>query len=341
MITFLIALRCAIKNPDAFAKTLGVFYCAAKSDKKPRAFAKTLGVVIAWMKHAMERIIDGVLYEFKPADFVRLRVVETETGHVEFKAHRPRVMHEVCAVRTFAEMTPHLIHDDDRVYDDSEDRRARDIARAAQRAKQNVRHACKAINADTLLTLTYRENQTSLDACKRHLKEFARRMYRVFPDFVGVAGFEKQKRGAWHVHIATVNVPKTLQNRSGCRSKSFDLIRSVWRGVVGLDNGNIDIRKRKRHQQRSPARIASYLSKYITKAFEEGEKFTNRWTKFGVIPKPKKIDLGNWPSMREAIETAYSLIHETQVVVTAFLSKTESFFLAAERKPPPQPWQPA
>ena len=37
--------------------------------------------------------------------------------------------------------------------------------------------------------------------------------------------------------------------------------------------GNVDVARRKSTAKRSPARIASYISKYITKAFEEGAKF--------------------------------------------------------------------
>jgi hypothetical protein len=207
---------------------------------------------------------------------------------------------------------------------------ARSLENSARRAKTNVRHACKAINADTLLTLTYRANQGDLLLTKSHLKEFARRMYRVHPTFVAVAGFERQKRGAWHVHLATVSLPNALQ-RNGVRIRSYDLIRSIWRSVVGSLDGNIDVAKRKRNSQRSPARIASYLSKYITKAFQEGEKHSNRWTKFGDVPKASKFVLGNFSSMREAIENAYALIGSTHAVVTTFFSQLfDSFFIAAE-----------
>jgi hypothetical protein len=295
--------------------------------KKTRTVAKLSGLVIDLWNKSMEKIIGQTLFESKPASFIRVRAVETTTGHVEFSAFRPKIWYEVCdlvGVVERSEMTP------DRQAEIDAELAARSLENSARRAKTNVRHACKSINADTLLTLTYKENQTDLALTKRHLKEFARRMYRVHPTFVGVAGFERQKRGAWHVHLATVSLPNALQ-RAGMRIRSYDLIRSIWRSVVGSLGGNIDVSKRKRNSQRSPARIASYLSKYITKAFEDGDKHSNRWTKFGDVPKVKRFVLGTFSTMREAIENAYSLITQTQSVVTTFFSQLhDSFFIAAE-----------
>jgi hypothetical protein len=299
--------------------------------KKTRTVAKLSGLVIDLWNKSMERIIDGYLFESNKADFIRLRATETVTGHTEFSAFRPQAWSEVDGIP----LTPKQIiawesaQFNDRMRREDE-RKARSLENSARRAKTNVRHACKSINADTLLTLTYKENQSDLALTKRHLKEFARRMYRIHPSFVGVAGFERQKRGAWHVHLATVSLPIALQ-RNGMRIRSYDLIRSIWRSVVGSLGGNIDVSKRKRNSQRSPARIASYLSKYITKAFEEGEKHSNRWTKFGAVPKAKRFVLGTFNTMREAIENAYSLITQTQSVVTTFFSSLhDSFFIAAE-----------
>ncbi|TAG01267.1 MAG: hypothetical protein EAZ43_11735 [Betaproteobacteria bacterium] len=295
--------------------------------KNPDAVAKLLGVVIAFMSKTMERIINNTLFESKPANFIRMKAVETVTGHIEFSAYRPTVWHEVCELQGVIE--PQTMTDD-RAAELAAERAAQSIEDAARRAKRNVRQSCKSINADTLLTLTYRENQTSLETTKKHLKEFTRRLYRLWPEFVGVAGFERQKRGAWHVHIATVNIPDSL-SRNGIRLRSYHVLRSVWRGVVGNDNGNIDVSRRKRNAQRSPARIASYLSKYITKAFEEGEKHSNRWTKFGAIPKPRRIDLGNWSNMAAALQAAYDLISQTQSVVTTFFSAVSgAFYMAVE-----------
>lgn len=218
--------------------------------------------------------------------------------------------------------------------------------RAAKRAKTRVRQLCKAANADTLMTLTYRSNQTDLDLCKKHLKEFVRRVRRVIPDFVAIAAFEPQKRGAWHVHMACRRIATVLPGAAGVRMKSFDLLRSIWRSVTKEHGGNVDVARRKQTAQRSPARIAAYISKYITKAFEQGAKFSNRWTKFGDVTVPPSVQLGYVGSMREALGLVYDLLGDNVSVVTSYLSRFKDvFFLVTEERqgrdlcpPPEQPF---
>lgn len=288
----------------------------------------------------MERIINGTLFVGKPADFVRLRSVETTTGHVELSAHRPIVWHEVCDVAkpqylgTAAYVKAEQERALQQLLDDAakarEESAAKHAQQAAQRAKTNVRHACKSLGATSLLTLTYRENQTDITVCKAHLKEFVRRVRRVWPSFAAVAGFEQQKRGAYHVHMAVGDVPQELL-KHGQKVKSYNLIRAIWRDVTKELGGTINVAARKRHSKRSPARIAGYLSKYITKAFEEGEKWSNRWTKFGQIAKPKKTRLGEFASMAEAVEYCYGLLRDGEEIVTSFLSSfKDAFFIAFE-----------
>lgn len=294
--------------------------------KNPAAVCRLLRVVTALIRNAMKRIIDRTWFESKPADFVRVTATETVTGHLEVSVYRPHVWEESgpCDV-------------DQREYSDAEleAKRQRCLESAAQRAKQRVRHACKSIGADTLMTLTYKANVDDLAKCKANLKEFARRVTRVWPEFRAVAGFERQKRGAWHVHLAVARVPASLQRR-GVKVKSFDVLRAIWRDVTKANGGNVDVQRRKRNSRKSPARIASYLSKYITKAFAEGEKWSNRWTSFGGVPGPIKHALGQWSSMSEAMAFAYSLVSDVQSIVTAFVGRFgDHFFLAAEPSPCP------
>ena len=68
--------------------------------------------------------------------------------------------------------------------------------------------------------------------------------------------------------------------------RSYDLLRSLWRGVVGSDNGNIDVSRNKR-VNRSSAKLASYLSKYIGKTFDQAEKHVNSYSASGrALPAP-------------------------------------------------------
>lgn len=252
----------------------------------------------------MIRIIDGVAYELKSSERFKLKAYDLGNGQFEATAVRQRTAVEL-------EWTRDQIADHLEMLEQYHEEHAEEIAlakaercarNAAQRAKKRVRQLCKAMGADTLLTLTYRANQADLDLCKRHLKEFNRRIERVMPGFRFVAAFEKQKRGAWHVHMACHRIPRDLSVK-GAKVKSFNVIRAIWRAVAGELGGNIDVSARKRNSNRKAARIASYISKYIVKGFAEGEAFKNRWTKYGDFEVPPPIELGYVLGLREALES--------------------------------------
>lgn len=172
-----------------------------------------------------------------------------------------------------------------------EERKLANLERAAKRAKTRVRHLCKAAGIDTLLTLTYAENMTDWATLKRHMKEFNRRMAKLIPGWFYVAAFERQKRGAWHAHMAVHRLPAELEAKNGVKVKSFNVIRAVWRAVTGELGGNIDVQARKRNSNRAPSKIAAYISKYMTKAFADGEAWSNRFSssKGVTVPKPERI----------------------------------------------------
>lgn len=159
---------------------------------------------------------------------------------------------------------------------DSEESNA---ARSARRAKQRVRWSLKAVGADRLLTLTYRENQTDFRLAKKHLAKFVAMCRRRWPGFQYVAIPEEQVRGAWHWHLGV----RGFQN--------VDVLRGYWWRAVGervswsdegkpvLVNamqspGNVDVTTpRHRGQARrvwDVDRLCNYLSKYLTKAIEGG-----------------------------------------------------------------------
>lgn len=211
---------------------------------------------------------------------------------------------------------------------DEDEKRQRSLTIAANRATTRVRKLCKAMGADTLVTLTYKANQMDLDLCKRHLKEFTRRVRKVIPDFRAVCGFEQQKRGAWHVHMATVKLPSSLKARNGVMVKSFNVLRAIWRAVTKEHGGNVDVSARKRHSQRTAARIAAYLSKYITKAFEEGDKWSNRWTKFGDVTLPPPVDLGEHEDIASAMRAA-AMVYLSGRVDAMHMSKFQDWFYFA------------
>lgn len=184
--------------------------------------------------------------------------------------------------------------------------RAREAA--AQRARSNVRRRCKNLQLCELVTLTYRENMVDRDRLMRDFDVFMKRLRRLVPDLHYVAVAERQKRGAWHMHIA---VPRVLSHYAyrGHLVRSYDLLRSLWRGIVGADNGNIDVARRRRVRG-SLRRLAAYLSKYIGKAFADDTRpahikaFT---ASRGKLPQATLVRLGV-ASLTDAIDSTWELL---------------------------------
>lgn len=149
-------------------------------------------------------------------------------------------------------------------------------ARMMRRAKQQLRWSLKAIGADHLLTLTYRANQTDYATARQHLTKFLRLCREEWPNWKHAGAPERQVRGAWHWHIGV----KGWQN--------YDKLRGFWWRAQGYrvrfdaegkphlpdgteTPGNVqgvsgNVRGR-RARVWSSDRMASYLSKYLSKCF--------------------------------------------------------------------------
>lgn len=233
------------------------------------------------------RVIAGCLYvrSDKPYGW-DLRVHDLGHGHVEAMAV-PRYgwaevgLLEDAAAEGYAEClkTPPQLSQVELL-----DKALENRERSTRRAKTMVRRLCKHKGLTTLLTLTYQENMLDRDRMARDFDVFIKRVRRVIPDFQYVCVFERQKRGAWHAHIATWRVLSHYM-AGGVMVKSYDLLRSLWRATIG-GGGNIDV-SRNKAVQRSSAKLASYLSKYIGKTFDQAEKYVNSYSSSGrTLPKP-------------------------------------------------------
>lgn len=134
------------------------------------------------------------------------------------------------------------------------------IGRSVRRARTTVRRKALTMKADRMWTLTYRENKTDRDLSFKDFLKFVRYTRERFPDFQYIAVAERQKRGAWHFHIASN------------KFYPVKILNAIWQRVVGRNNGNVDIEYRKQCRNSngiSPVKIARYMSKYITKGFNE------------------------------------------------------------------------
>lgn len=161
--------------------------------------------------------------------------------------------------------------------------RAKNRERSARRARTQVRRLIKHKNLDTMLTLTYRENMQDRARMARDFDVFMKRIRRVLPGFEYVCVFERQKRGAWHAHIAVQRVLSHYLHK-GVLVRSYDLLRAIWRAVVG--DGNVDVSRALRKRSRCVGKLAGYLSKYIAKGFEEGDEGDSYRASGRALPKP-------------------------------------------------------
>lgn len=143
----------------------------------------------------------------------------------------------------------------------STERQANDD-RAARRAKSRLRQLILSANLTHLLTLTYRENVTDFVRSADDLNRFVRKMKVNLPGWLYVAVAEQQERGAWHWHLA-------VQGR-----QNVELLRTVWREIVG--DGNIDVSAPKSNRKDQRLYLVQYLGKYLVKAFVTGDRKLNK-----------------------------------------------------------------
>lgn len=162
-----------------------------------------------------------------------------------------------------------------------------DVARKnAARAKRAVRLACKNVGVDRLMTLTRRECDPakfwSRDDWAKAWDKFIRLAKRAGVELVYVAVLERHKKGNFHLHVAlTGHAP-------------VNLLRQIWWVCCGgRGMGNIDIKRRRTHDRmHRTAKIASYISKYIAKQFEESEFNKKRyWASRQSLPDVRRVIL--------------------------------------------------
>lgn len=198
---------------------------------------------------------------------------------------------------------------------------------AAQRAKKRVRQLCKAISADRMVTLTTRRLIADLDEFQKLFDQF-RRLMRKHRDFAYVAVPELQKRGAWHLHIAMHGkIARNLVIRlwlkvCGGKGHGFAHISNP-RGAVG--------RAWEGH------RLASYISKYISKDMDQRELNAKRyWASRGIaIPEGEVVvTFGTWdalPSIHDILTDVLASMSEAVGIadLVAYVSAPNGAFWLA------------
>lgn len=218
----------------------------------------------------------------------------------------------------------------------------RDQQRAARRAKTTCRRVIISEGFDEMLTLTYRENQEDRALCKQHFNIWFKRMKRALGSFRFCASFERQERGSMHVHIATHKLPQHADYK-GVKIQAWQLGTRIWRDIVGQDNGLCFVGAKTRNggssrrRKLSLAKMASYVSKYILKDFEQSPAETNRYSRSNGVEVGKCHRMNLHCTFREIIELTFDQ-GEGDVVISHRVNPLfKSIWLCTEVVPPDPP----
>jgi hypothetical protein len=157
--------------------------------------------------------------------------------------------------------------------DFNEQDRQKNIKKSANRARNNIRrlitgnlHQDKEI--PKFLTTTFKNNIQDLTETNYHYKKFIQRLeYKLQRNLHYLTVHEKQERGAIHYHSIFFNFPRIDQS----------YLQKEWGGHVWIKN----VYKTKG--------LFSYLTKYITKSFED-ESFKGKKRYFqSLVNQPETI----------------------------------------------------
>ncbi|WP_220459565.1 rolling circle replication-associated protein [Rugamonas fusca] len=173
---------------------------------------------------------------------------------------------------------------------------------AGRRAKKKVRECCKAIGADRMVTLTYRENMVDRETALKHWKAFCRKLGK-HKQFHYVAVIEEQERGALHFHVAVTG------------RQMYALLRSIWQSVLGRgpdgqQMGQVNVRDPHRFGfgQNGAHKLAAYIAKYCSKQMQCRALDQKRYfrSKGIVVPEVDSVRL-HCTTMLGAVQAAFSI----------------------------------
>ena len=119
-----------------------------------------------------------------------------------------------------------------------------------------------------------------LERAKYDLSLFCDRVQQKIPGWKYLAVLQRQKRGAYHSHLAV----RGWQN--------VVLLRNIWLSVVGLDGGNIDAaapKKRSGTYRWGRLAVAKYISRYIGKDLEDDELNKKRYFHSKNVESPEVV----------------------------------------------------
>lgn len=207
-------------------------------------------------------------------------------GSVEVSVMSTNHMNRMAAARRWMGHDPVKFRHDELTDEQITRKKIENFERSIRETKKRVRFLIKQIDADHMVTLSYRENMTDLARLKRDWKAFARLMHARYPDWKYVAVHEYQDRGALHLHVAVKG------------HQDIKYLRRCWYITLGSSPdvtddetpGAINVRGPSKRwggktKEWKADKLARYLTKYMSKAFDKSEANAKRyWATKGVKP---------------------------------------------------------
>lgn len=285
--------------------------------------------------HPLADVLEGLTEASRAAsEAPRWRMVTTDFGNGHAEAV---LMRDIANLEKTLERS--IERDLGAVVPRGEGDREASIAVAKRRAKREVRHKAKAMMVNSLWTLTYRALMTDRDLALKHLDAFRRRVGAVLGEWKYIAVLERQERGAWHIHLATHALPVRLE-RGGVKVKSWDVMRAIWRSVVGELGGNFDEAKRRKRwggakAVRGAGAIASYIAGYVAKDMDDSGLNRKRYSasKGIELPESVRMEWGGDVAMSELIALCFAAVGD-RITRTWFDRERQVFFIESDDSEP-------
>ena len=141
-----------------------------------------------------------------------------------------------------------------------------------------------------------------------------------------------------HMHVACHRLPQ-YGKHGGVKIQGWRLGTTIWRSIVGKDNGLVFVggkpkQKGRKAAKRTPAKMAQYVSKYIMKDYAESPSEKNRYSRSNGsdLPKPTHIRLTG-ASLAEAIGAIFQCADGDIIVSHRLGHFRDSYWLCTEPKP--------
>lgn len=125
----------------------------------------------------------------------------------------------------------------------------------------SISELCKRSPNPVLLTLTFHDNVTAKSEAETRFARLRERLRRIYPTLLGVGVWQRQTRGAWHLHLVLdrqIPVDWLRPAAVACGFGSFVNLKHIKPTNGFRDAGGVE-------------RVSRYVSRYVTRGFRSEE----------------------------------------------------------------------